>query len=470
MYIQVYARTAWTSEREGFLAETDNFRMGMDQPQDVQSLVERGDKLLIEGRVNDAVALYSRALEIDQNSVGAHLGVAKSYLALGSYGYVYLACRKVQELAPGTGQAMIAHAITLVLEQRYDAAAKELDRVEQMEPGQAYVHALRGYCYRRLGNSYDAMSAESKAARLSGNRNWAHLFPKVVGLPVAAVGLAPGGAPAIPSASATTAAPPRPPLGRPTTGSGPGSDTPSVPGPPPPPRPWNERANLDRQMVRARFALRDRSVVTVSLVTINIAIYLICALISHNFVQPAPAGQGDTLAMLNNPLYLHGDLVGALIPHDPVQAYRIFTSMFLHENWIHIGLNMWSLYILGTVTERIFGSGRYAALYFISGIIAGIVQAVAQPNVASLGASGAIFGVFGAFGAFVWLRRRQLGRAGSSLISQWVILIVINFAIDIPNASKIAVWDHVGGVVSGLVLGAIFVMTSNRRRTREAKV
>ena len=431
----------------------------MEERQDAQTLVERGDKLLIEGRVNDAVALYSRALEIDQNYVGAHLGIAKSYLALGSYGYVYLACRKVQDLAPNTAQALIAHAITLVLEQRYDAAAKELDRVELIEPGQPYVHALRGYCYRRLGNSYDAMSAESKAARLSGNRSWAHLFPKVVALPVPAVGLAPG-ASAIPSSGATTSAQPRLPSG--TTS---GSEKSTIPGPPPPPRPWMERSNRERQMVRARFAFRDRSVVTYTLVVVNVAIYLICAAISHNFIQPTPSGSGDTAAMLNNPLYLHGDLIGALIPHDPVQAYRLFTSMFLHANWLHIGLNMWSLYILGTVTERIFGAWRYTALYFISGIVAGVVQAWVQPGVASLGASGAIFGVFGAFGAFVWLRRRQLGQAGSSLISQWVILIVINFAIDVSNPN-IATWDHVGGLATGLVLGAFFVMTSNRRKAR----
>lgn len=223
-------------------------------------------------------------------------------------------------------------------------------------------------------------------------------------------------------------------------------------------------------MVRARFAFRDTPVITYTLVTINVAVYLICAAISHNFIQPAPAGQGDTVAMLTNPLYLHGDLVGYFIKQDPVQAYRIFTSMFLHANWLHIGLNMWSLYILGTVTERIFGTWRYTALYFVSGIIAGIVQAWVQPHVPSLGASGAIFGVFGAFGAFVWLRRRQLGRAGTSLISQWVILIVINFAIDIPNASSIAVWDHVGGLATGLVLGTLFVMTSNRRKAREARM
>ncbi|HKV85806.1 MAG TPA: rhomboid family intramembrane serine protease, partial [Ktedonobacterales bacterium] len=218
-------------------------------------------------------------------------------------------------------------------------------------------------------------------------------------------------------------------------------------------------------------AFRDRPVVTYALVTINIAVYLICAIVSRNFVQPAASGTaGDTAAMLTNPIYIHGDLVGALIPHDPVQAYRIFTSMFLHENWLHIGLNMWSLYILGTVTEKVFGAWRYTALYFISGILAGVVQAFVQPNVASLGASGAIFGVFGAFGAFIWLRRRQLGRAGSALISQWVILIVINFVIDFSNSSTIAVWDHVGGIVTGLVLGAFFVMTSNRKKARESRL
>ncbi|MGH2487593.1 MAG: rhomboid family intramembrane serine protease, partial [Ktedonobacterales bacterium] len=249
--------------------------------------------------------------------------------------------------------------------------------------------------------------------------------------------------------------------------------SPNIPGPPPPPRPWSERATLDRQMVRARFAFRDRPVITYALVGINVAVYLICAIVSHNFIQPSPSGlpgAGDTAAMLNNPIYIHGDLAGIYIQQNPVQAYRILTSMFLHENWLHIGLNMWSLYILGAITERVFGAWRYTALYFISGILAGVVQAIVQPHVASLGASGAIFGVFGAFGAFIWLRRRQLGRAGSALISQWVILIVINLVIDVSNTSSIAIWDHVGGIATGLILGAIFVMTSNRKKAPESRL
>src|SRR5262249_17453859 len=138
----------------------------MEQDTGVGSLVAEGDRLLIEGKVTDAADRYSRALVLDQNAVGAHLGVAKAYLALGSYGYVYIACQRVQELAPQSADAAVARAILMVLDQRYDAAIKELERAEQLEPGSPYVHALRGYCYRRLGNSYDAMSAESKAARL----------------------------------------------------------------------------------------------------------------------------------------------------------------------------------------------------------------------------------------------------------------------------------------------------------------
>ncbi len=155
----------------------------MEQETDVGKLVAEGDRLLVEGKVTDAADRYSRALQLDQNAVGAHLGVAKAYLALGSYGYVQIACQRVQQFAPDTAAAALARAILLVLDQRYDAAIKELERAEQLEPGEPYVHALRGYCYRRLGNSFDAMSAESKAARLSGVREWSHLFPKAQALP-----------------------------------------------------------------------------------------------------------------------------------------------------------------------------------------------------------------------------------------------------------------------------------------------
>jgi membrane associated rhomboid family serine protease len=131
--------------------------------------------------------------------------------------------------------------------------------------------------------------------------------------------------------------------------------------------------------------------------------------------------------------------------------------MFLHANIGHIALNMLSLYFVGVVVEQLYGRWRFVLIYLVSGLIAGLAQYfLAAPDQAALGASGAIFGIFGAFGAFVILRRSMLGRAAPSIIGQWVFWLVVNlaFSVYVPG---IALWDHVGGLVSGLILGAILL-------------
>ena len=421
----------------------------MEQTTDVRALVEQGDNLLIEGRVTDAAAAYTRAVQADPSVVGGHLGLAKAYLALGNNGYVYMAAQQVQKLAPGSADAAIAQAILFVLDRHYDAALHELDRAESLAPGNAYVHALRGYCYRRLNNSYDAMSAESKAARLSGHREWSHLFPAVETTAVHApapgqnVVTLPGGAAAAPDAARQNG-----------------------------PRPWDQRSALERQMVRARFVTRDVPIVTYTLMAINIAVYIACAAISGDFGSPLPARAGFTQAGVfvttapSNPIYNFGIEQGLLIQHDPLQAYRIFTAMFLHESIIHIGLNMLSLYFVGVITERLFGKWRFLLIYVVGGIIAGIAQAIVTPASISLGASGAIFAIFGAFGAFVLLYRRALGPAAGAIIGQWIFWLALNlyFSVSDPN---IGLYDHLGGLIAGFVLGILLagsVVQGTRRK------
>jgi membrane associated rhomboid family serine protease len=433
----------------------------MEQATDISALVKHGDELLVDGQITEAAAEYSRALERDPNAVDAHLGIAKAYLALGSYGYVYMACQRVTQLAPDSADAAIARAILLVVEQRHDAALTELEQAERLAPGQPYVHALRGYCYRRLGNGFDALSAESKAARLSGHRGWDHLFPKVQ--PAAAIASAP---PAVgaPWQAGTAGAPPLPPM--------PPRPLPPMPSAPPStrddqpasPRPWDQRPGYERTMVRARWATRGRPVVTLTLIAINVLVYLACAALSQSLLYPAPDRSIPNSLALANPLYIYGESAGILIQQDPLQAYRLVTAMFLHANFIHIGLNMWSLYVVGTVVERVFGARRYLIIYFGSGLIAGIAQAWLSPTIPAIGASGAIFGIFGAFGAFIWMRRRALGPAASAMIGQWILVVAINLVFSVVDP-QIALYDHVGGLVSGLILGAIFVGTSRPRRS-----
>jgi membrane associated rhomboid family serine protease len=207
--------------------------------------------------------------------------------------------------------------------------------------------------------------------------------------------------------------------------------------------------------VRARFATRTTPIVTMSLIFLNVAVYIVCAQLSHNIFEPFNP---------NNPLYANGAEVGTLILQDPTQAYRIVTAMFLHANYLHILLNMLSLYVIGSITERLYGGRSYLLLYFVSGIIAGLAEAFIQPNAAAVGASGAIFGIFGAFGAYLILRRRELGPVAGPLTSQWVFMLVLNLFISV-SVPGIALWDHIGGLVAGFAIGA-FLLALQQQRSR----
>jgi membrane associated rhomboid family serine protease len=214
-------------------------------------------------------------------------------------------------------------------------------------------------------------------------------------------------------------------------------------------------------MARARAAVYGVPVVTYTLIGINVLIYLVCAVISNNFLSPAVLSNGNL--DLRNPIYNYGIQAGILIPSQPWQIYRLFTAMFLHESIEHIGLNMLSLFFVGVITERIFGGRRYLIIYLVGGLVAGAVQAIATPNIASLGASGAIFAIFGAFGAFLFLRRRALGPVANSLIGQWLFWLILNlvFGFAVPG---IGIADHIGGLIAGFALGAIFISVSPRSR------
>jgi membrane associated rhomboid family serine protease len=405
----------------------------MGQQTDARTYVEQGDALLLQLQPQAAADEYQLALLAAPDDARAHLGLAQANLALGSYGVVYIQCREVARLAPDGADTALASAILHVMDRRYEAALTDLDRVVRLDPGRAYAHALRGYCFRRMGNSFDAQTAESKAARLAGVRGLAQLFPPVEVLP----------------------APP------PTMAEG------ESPTPYTAPRPWDQRSAMDRRMVRLRFTLGGSAVVTRTLIAINVVVFVLCGLFSRNFFEPYQGifvnSATQEFVRADNPIYSFGIQQGLYIAHHlPLQAYRFVTAMFLHESLIHIGFNMWALYIFGIDTERRFGSGRFAIIYFASGILAGVLQAAVDPVAPALGASGAIFGIFGAFGAYILLRRSEFGRAANAVISQWAFLIVINLVFSIA-APGIGLWDHIGGFVTGFVLGLVFVSLMNAR-------
>lgn len=138
------------------------------------------------------------------------------------------------------------------------------------------------------------------------------------------------------------------------------------------------------------------------------------------------------------------------------QWYRLLTSMFLHGSVMHIAFNMLSLWWIGGPLEAALGRGRYLALYFISGFAgSALTYLLAEPNQASLGASGAIFGLFGA--TAVLMRRLKYD------MRPVIILLVINLVITF-GWSSIAWQAHVGGLVGGVLIGYAMVHAPRERR------
>ncbi|MFF4416118.1 rhomboid family intramembrane serine protease [Streptosporangium sp. NPDC001559] len=140
--------------------------------------------------------------------------------------------------------------------------------------------------------------------------------------------------------------------------------------------------------------------------------------------------------------------------------WRLLTGAFLHAPLAngsfaitHILFNMWALYVIGPELERRLGSLRFLALYLLSAL--GGAVAVYLFGIAAVGASGAIYGMFGA----LFVVSRRLGYNARGVLLLIVANAVITFAI--PGIS----WQgHLGGLITGTVVGAILAYAPQRNR------
>ena len=138
------------------------------------------------------------------------------------------------------------------------------------------------------------------------------------------------------------------------------------------------------------------------------------------------------------------------------QPWRLITSAFIHFGIIHLAFNMYALYG-GRLTERLFGSARFALIYLLSAMSGSVVSGWWEPWRNSAGASGAIFGVYGALLVFFALRRadiprdmlRSSGRGALTLCIYSLVIGATNPMVD--NAC------HVGGLLGG-ALAAFFLV------------
>jgi len=184
-------------------------------------------------------------------------------------------------------------------------------------------------------------------------------------------------------------------------------------------------------------------VVTQAIFGINVAVFIAMLLAGVSMLDN-PAGQDLVHWGANfGPLTVSG------------QWWRLLTCVFVHGGLLHIAFNMWCLWDLGRLAESVYGHWTFAVVYLISGLSASLASLIWNPNILSVGASGAIFGIAGALIASFYLGEFSMPRAALSGTLRSVVVFVgynLFFGAVIARTDNAA---HIGGLLMGLLLGAL---------------
>lgn len=190
-----------------------------------------------------------------------------------------------------------------------------------------------------------------------------------------------------------------------------------------------------------------RFIVTPTLVAMNIAYFLAMVSVGVPAVNPqAP----DVVPF--------GANFGALTVNG--EWWRLLSSTFIHFGFLHLGFNMWCLWALGNLAERLFGNGRFLVVYLLSALGGSTASLIWHPYVVSAGASGAVFGLAGALATFLYFAHIQLPKqATRQLLTSIMIFIGFNlaFGFTVPGIDNAG---HLGGLVVGALLGAALAYRS----------
>lgn len=193
--------------------------------------------------------------------------------------------------------------------------------------------------------------------------------------------------------------------------------------------------------------LKDK-ILTLSIIAINILIFMVMQFEIYT------SGRAVNEILINfgakyNPLIENGEV------------WRLLTCAFLHSGFIHIGCNMYSLYIIGPQINQIYGSGKYFVIYIISCITSSLLSFLMSPYSISVGASGGIFGLMGALLAFALIERNKMEKRYLSSLLQ---IIIINLFIGL-NIKNIDNFGHIGGLLGGVLIGYIIYKISQNKGT-----
>jgi len=205
-----------------------------------------------------------------------------------------------------------------------------------------------------------------------------------------------------------------------------------------------------QHVVPAPWARREAGVTLTRVIFgANLAVFLAMVLASGNPLAFADPNQG-----FSTRLAVHfGANVGVFTLTG--QWWRLLTYMFLHGNLLHIAFNMWCLWDLGALSESLYGRWTYLSIYLLTGVSGGLASAGWNPMRPSVGASGAIFGLAGALIASFYLGEFSLPSVAiRGTLRSLLVFVCFNvfFGSLFPGIDNAC---HAGGLIAGLILGAL---------------
>jgi rhomboid protease GluP len=202
------------------------------------------------------------------------------------------------------------------------------------------------------------------------------------------------------------------------------------------------RAQSQAPVVSRRSLVLERMPVTSAIIAVNVLVFVAMALSGVSPVSPQTSD-----------LVKWGANTGAQTLF--AQPWRMLTSNYVHIGIVHILLNMWCLWNLGALAERIFDRWTYFLIYTFCGLTGSLASVGLHPMRFGAGASGAIFGLAGALISVLYLGHLPVPpQAMKSILRSLLSFAGYNlfFGAVVPAIDNSA---HIGGLICGLILGAV---------------
>ena len=213
-----------------------------------------------------------------------------------------------------------------------------------------------------------------------------------------------------------------------------------------------EEKNIKEGQEREKYMKNNKPIITYILIFINIVMFVLMYMLGN--------GSENTNTLID---------FGAnyILLTKAGEYYRLITSGFLHIGVIHLLLNMYSLYIVGTQVEYFYGKVKYIIIYLFSLIMGSLFTvALSSVNTVSAGASGAIFGLLG---SILYFGVKYRGYIGNSLVNQIIPVVVLNLIIGFttPGIGNAA---HIGGLIGGYLISMAVGIGIDKKEQRSSRI